>query len=180
VFEFTLDFKPAHLYIETIEGVGIHANFVLKKKRLNYRIKKKAKVQTIPMVRKYFNDELLAHGCKYILSYCVKGKEERIIQIFSSGLMSEALQKYDEEAKTWSAFNGVPQEAMETPQQVSEFFNATFELFEMEFIHLLGPIIELDVEKEKVIGFGKEVRYRELRYQRSSYSIGEVHTEISS
>ena len=120
-----------HLFIRTIEGDVIFATFDKKTK-----IDKKALIKKIPIMRAYFNNELLEPMCKYALSYRKKGEEPKVLYIFPSGVMSDMLYEYDEKNKNYKWFNGIPQSVVDDPSQLLEFFKMIFKPFDMEYINL--------------------------------------------
>ena len=165
----------SHICLRTSEGIIIHAPF-----RKKYKIKKKAKIKKITIIREYYYDKIVAPKCQYILHCKRKGEEAKIIQIWSSGVMSESLIRYDNINNDYSYFNGIPESAMNSITELHGFFNEIFKPFKMDFVQLIERKIDEYTEKKSSLNDAEEVTYRDLRPNAFSYEKSGFRTETTS
>ena len=153
----------AHIYLRTSEGEIIHARF-----KKNHKINKKAKVACVPIVREYYNNMLIETKCKYVLRYKKKGEQEQMIQIFSTGVMSDALPEYNEATKEYRWFNGVA-DIVNDLQALMQLFKNVFSQHEMDFVSLIEVGSTFDDPKNDLQDLTK-VSCKELRSSSPSFS----------
>ena len=163
----------AHVFLRTPEDDIIHARF-----KRNHKIKKRAEVAKVPIMREYYNGMLIHKDCKYVLRYKRKDDEEKMLQIYSSGVMSDALIEFDETTKKYRWFNGVPN-IVDNPQELVQLFEKVFSPYEMDFIVLVGANSTFDDPKSDFHELEKTV-YKKLRSTNFSYESDGVRREVTT
>jgi hypothetical protein len=89
--------------------------------------------ELITIERKEYNGKIVMPDCKYALVYYRDKEDVKTAFIFKGGYVSENLQRFDEETKTISWFNGIPTEIVDSYEKTVSLFKDIFAPLNIKF-----------------------------------------------